>query len=127
MAMDFLSCSRQIPSIVFKGFEQKTHIIKGSIEYKGNCSKIHCEQSLKKAILDKFLYHGFEGTSYWRPRPLTRQSLSDELRINLLNQVYILDLKSEDSSTVKIATFQFNINSILILLEHEGIIVPLGY
>ncbi len=122
-----LSCSRRNPSFDFADLTQRTHSLTGRIEMRGKCSNRNCEQVLKEAILDKFLYQGFEGTSYWRPRMHSGKSLSKELRKNLIKHIYIMDSYLKENPEVSVSDFQLNLNSILILLEHESVILPLGY
>ncbi|MBK8482771.1 MAG: hypothetical protein IPL31_00045 [Saprospiraceae bacterium] len=121
------SCHKLPPSYFITGLTQKSHFLEGTFEARNISGKINCDTYVKNKLLDKFLYLGFENTPYWRPRLESQIVLSNEIRKKLLENIYNKELNSDTSNKTCISSFQFNVNAILIQLEHENIISPLGY
>lgn len=68
------SCHSARGTFAISQLRQSDHTITGAIEVNHPPKKQSCEQVVKNRIIDKFLYEGFENTSYWRPRTYLLQS-----------------------------------------------------
>lgn len=129
----FFNCRAKKPNYVpvysFSALSQDKNAISGVITISSLTNLDHCEILAKNRVIEKFLYEGFENTSYWRPRKLEIKTISDKIRERLEYNVYTT--RSNDESDLPKYTckclFQFNLNSSLQILENEGIIRPFGY
>jgi len=123
------SCHSARGTFAISQLRQSDHTITGAIEVNHPPKKQSCEQAVKNRIIDKFLYEGFETTSYWRPRTFTSVKLTPEIRSRLSENVYVTGDGIAKKGAVKKCNcqFQFNLNSSLEILEHEGIIRAFGY
>lgn len=123
------SCHSARGTFAISQLKQNDHTITGVIEVNHPPKKLSCEQAVKNRIIDKFLFEGFETTSYWRPRTFTSVKLTPEIRTRLYENVYVTRVGIAKKGAVKKCNcqFQFNLNSSLQILEHEGIIRVFGY
>lgn len=133
MVISFLlaifSCHTARGTFAISQIKQSDNTIIGAIEVNHHPKKQSCEQAVKSRIIDKFLNEGFENTSYWRPRTFTSVKLTPEIRSRLFENVYVTGdgIAKKDAAKKCNCQFQFNLNSSLQILEHEGIIRPFGY
>ena len=86
-----------------------------------------CEDWIKNSIIDKFLYTGVENTSYWRPRVHSGKLSPQDIRKRLFQFVNVSACMPCHENCACSFHFRFNINSSIIVLEHEGILMPFGY
>ena len=109
------SCHSARGTFAISQLRQSDHTITGAIEVNHPPKKQSCEQAVT--------------TSYWRPRTFTSVKLTPEIRSRLSENVYVTGDGIAKKGAVKKCNcqFQFNLNSSLEILEHEGIIRAFGY
>lgn len=121
------ACAPARLDYAFKDLHSTPQIVEGDLAIVSTRSIRDCTEYAKDRVVNKFLYEGFEGTSVWRPREITRKKVTSALTESIKSQIYITHVRNESKGKRCNCHFQLNLASTRKILEDEGIIPALGY
>lgn len=111
----------------FSDLHATAQVLEGSMVVRSSGKIRDCTGYARSRVLDQLLVRGFENTAVWRPQEMKQDLLTEDLRRQLGQNIYITGVRQGEGGRQCHCRFQINLASIRKQLEHEGVIPAFGY